>query len=114
MVPASSAAHDDADVHRCRCHLDEGGIRVTTFCRGVAATRAFPTKTTPCHPRLAVPLSPQIVTRSLAIIIVSVMVLMLAMFLLMLTESQPFDKIMFEQSSRLCHLSGLSTGITAP
>jgi trk system potassium uptake protein TrkH len=52
------------------------------------------------------------VTRSLAIIIVSTMVLMLAMFLLMLTESQPFDKIMFETVSAFATV-GLSTGITA-
>jgi trk system potassium uptake protein TrkH len=52
------------------------------------------------------------VTRSLAIIIVSTMVLMLAMFLLMLTESQSFDKIMFETISAFATV-GLSTGITA-
>lgn len=40
------------------------------------------------------------------------MVLMLAMFLLMLTESQPFDKIMFETISAFATV-GLSTGITA-
>ena len=40
------------------------------------------------------------------------MVLMLAMFLLMLTESQSFDKIMFETISAFATV-GLSTGITA-
>ncbi len=51
-------------------------------------------------------------TRSLAIIIVSTMVLMLAMFLLMVTEDLPFDKIMFETISAFATV-GLSTGITA-
>ncbi|KHN63962.1 potassium transporter TrkG, partial [Aeromonas hydrophila] len=42
----------------------------------------------------------------------STMVLMLAMFLLMLTEQQSFDKIMFETISAFATV-GLSTGITA-
>ncbi|MNQ94653.1 Ktr system potassium uptake protein B [compost metagenome] len=88
-----------------------GGIKVTTFAVVLLATRAFLTKR-PHVTAFGRTLSPQIVTRSLAIIIVSVMVLMLAMFLLMLTESQPFDKIMFETVSAFATV-GLSTGITA-
>lgn len=40
------------------------------------------------------------------------MVLMLAMFLLMITEDLPFDRIMFETISAFATV-GLSTGITA-
>lgn len=88
-----------------------GGIKVTTFAVVLLATRAFLTKR-PHVTAFGRTLSPQIVTRSLAIIIVSTMVLMLAMFLLMLTESQSFDKIMFETISAFATV-GLSTGITA-
>lgn len=88
-----------------------GGIKVTTFAVVLLATKAFLTKR-PHVTAFGRTLSPQIVTRSLAIIIVSTMVLMLAMFLLMLTEQQSFDKIMFETISAFATV-GLSTGITA-
>ena len=88
-----------------------GGIKVTTFAVVVLATRAFLTK----RPHVTAfdrTIAPQVVTRSLAIIIVSAMVLMLAMFLLMVTEDLPFDRIMFETISAFATV-GLSTGITA-
>lgn len=88
-----------------------GGIKVTTFAVVLLATRAFLSKR-PHVTAFGRTLSPQIVTRSLAIIIVSTMVLMLAMFLLMVTEDLPFDKIMFETVSAFATV-GLSTGITA-
>ncbi|MBE8738702.1 Ktr system potassium transporter B, partial [Aeromonas veronii] len=88
-----------------------GGIKVTTFAVVLLATKAFLTKR-PHVTAFGRTLSPQIVTRSLAIIIVSTMVLMLAMFLLMVTEDLPFDKIMFETISAFATV-GLSTGITA-
>ncbi|MGL5992332.1 MAG: TrkH family potassium uptake protein, partial [Aeromonas sobria] len=88
-----------------------GGIKVTTFAVVLLATKAFLTKR-PHVTAFGRTLSPQIVTRSLAIIIVSTMVLMLAMFLLMISEDLPFDKIMFETISAFATV-GLSTGITA-
>ena len=88
-----------------------GGIKVTTFAVVLLATRAFLSKR-PHVTAFGRTLSPQIVTRSLAIIMVSTMVLMLAMFLLMVTEDLPFDKIMFETVSAFATV-GLSTGITA-
>ncbi|MDM5072504.1 TrkH family potassium uptake protein [Aeromonas bestiarum] len=88
-----------------------GGIKVSTFAVVLLATKTFLTKR-PHVTAFGRTLSPQIVTRSLAIIIVSTMVLMLAMFLLMITEQQSFDKIMFETISAFATV-GLSTGITA-
>lgn len=88
-----------------------GGIKVTTFAVVVLATRAFLTKQ-PHVTAFGRSVSSQVVTRSLAIIIVSAMVLFLAMFLLMMTEPLPFDKIMFEVVSAFATV-GLSTGITA-
>ena len=88
-----------------------GGIKVTTFAVVLLATRAFLTKR-PHVTAFGRTIAPQVVTRSLAIIIVSAMVLMLAMFLLMITEDLPFDRIMFETISAFATV-GLSTGITA-
>lgn len=88
-----------------------GGIKVTTFAVVLLATKSFLTKR-PHVTAFGRTLSPQIVTRSLAIIIVSAMVLMLAMFLLMVTEDLPFDKIMFETISAFATV-GLTTGITS-
>ncbi|MGL5032038.1 MAG: TrkH family potassium uptake protein [Aeromonas sp.] len=88
-----------------------GGIKVTTFAVVLLATKAFLTKR-PHVIAFGRTLSSQIVTRSLAIIIISAMVLMLSMFLLMVTEDLPFDKIMFETISAFATV-GLSTGITA-
>ncbi|MGL5597585.1 MAG: potassium transporter TrkG, partial [Aeromonas sp.] len=87
------------------------GIKVTTFAVVLLATKAFLTKR-PHVIAFGRTLSSQIVTRSLAIIIISAMVLMLSMFLLMVTEDLPFDKIMFETISAFATV-GLSTGITA-
>ncbi|ALP40367.1 TrkH family potassium uptake protein [Aeromonas schubertii] len=88
-----------------------GGIKVTTFAVVMLSTRAFLTKQ-PHVTAFGRTIGPQVVTRSLAIIIVSTMVLFLAMFLLMITESLPFDKVMFEVVSAFATV-GLSTGITA-
>ncbi len=88
-----------------------GGIKVTTFAVVLLATKAFLTKR-PHVTAFGRTLSSQIVTRSLAIIMVSTMVLMLAMFLLMLTEQLPNDQIMIETISAFATV-GLSTGITA-
>ncbi|MGL5287037.1 MAG: TrkH family potassium uptake protein [Aeromonas sp.] len=88
-----------------------GGIKVTTFAVVILATRAFLTKQ-PHTSAFGRTISAQAVTRSLAIIIVSAMVLFVAMFLLMITEKLPFDKIMFEVVSAFATV-GLSTGITS-
>lgn len=88
-----------------------GGIKVTTFAVVLLATRAFLTKR-PHVTAFGRTIGPQVVTRALAIILVSVMVLFLALFLLMLTESLPFEKILFEVVSAFATV-GLSTGITA-
>ncbi len=88
-----------------------GGIKVSTFVVAIAATWAFLTqkqhvvmfKRTISWPH---------VTRALAIIVVSGIVLTTAMFLLMLTESASFDKIMFETISAFATV-GLTAGLTA-
>ncbi|MGO2507549.1 MAG: TrkH family potassium uptake protein [Vibrio hibernica] len=88
-----------------------GGIKVSTFVVAVVATWAFLRqkqhvvmfRRTVSWPR---------VTRSLAIIVVSGLLLTLAMFLLMLTEKSSFDRVMFETISAFATV-GLTAGLTA-
>ncbi|CAM2805437.1 TrkH family potassium uptake protein [Vibrio mytili] len=88
-----------------------GGIKVSTFAVAFMATWAFLTqkkhivmfKRTVNWPT---------VTKSLAIIVVSGAILTTAMFLLMLTENAPFDKILFETISAFATV-GLTAGLTA-
>ncbi|MFV0576556.1 MAG: TrkH family potassium uptake protein [Vibrio sp.] len=88
-----------------------GGIKVSTFVIAIAATWAFLTqKQNVVLFRRTV--SWPTVTRSLAIIIVSGIILTLSMFALMLTEHASFDKIMFEVISAFATV-GVTAGLTA-
>ncbi|MGL5947755.1 MAG: TrkH family potassium uptake protein [Aeromonas sp.] len=87
-----------------------GGIKVTTFAVVLLATRSFLTKR-PAVSAFGRAIPPPVVTKALAIIIVSSMVLMLATFGLLLTESLPFDQLLFEAVSAFATV-GLTTGIT--
>lgn len=88
-----------------------GGIKVSTFVVAIVATWAFLRqkqhavifKRTVSWPK---------VTRALAIIVVSGIILTVSMFLLMLTEEASFDKVMFEVISAFATV-GLSAGLTA-
>ncbi|OEF23489.1 TrkH family potassium uptake protein [Vibrio rumoiensis] len=88
-----------------------GGIKVSTFVVAAVATWAFLRqkqhvvmfKRTVSWPK---------VTRSLAIIVVSGIILTGSMFLLMLTEKASFDKVLFETISAFATV-GLTAGLTA-
>ncbi|WP_153448694.1 TrkH family potassium uptake protein [Vibrio algicola] len=88
-----------------------GGIKVSTFVVAVVATWSFLRqkqnvvmfRRTVSWPK---------VTRSLAIIVVSGIILTFSMFLLMLTEKASFEKVMFETISAFATV-GLSAGLTA-
>lgn len=88
-----------------------GGIKVSTFVVSVAATWAFlrQQKHVVLFQRT---ITWQTVTKCLAIIVVSFWVLVLAMFILMITEQASFDTVMFETISAFATV-GLSTGLTA-
>ncbi|NAW57436.1 MULTISPECIES: TrkH family potassium uptake protein [unclassified Vibrio] len=88
-----------------------GGIKVSTFSVAIMATWAFLTQK-----RYVVlfkrTISWPTVTKALAIIVVSGLLLTTAMFLLMLTEQSSFDKVMFETISAFATV-GLTAGLTA-
>jgi trk system potassium uptake protein TrkH len=87
-----------------------GGIKVSTFVVTAVATWSFLRQRQ--HViifKRTVP--PKTVTKCLAIIMVSGMVLSLAMFGLMLTEDAPFEQIMFETISAFSTV-GLTVGLT--
>ncbi|MGF1742244.1 TrkH family potassium uptake protein [Vibrio profundum] len=88
-----------------------GGIKVSTFAVALVATWAFlrQKKHVVMFKRTV---SWQVVTKSLAIIVVSGVLLTLAMFLLMVTEHATFAKVMFETISAFSTV-GLSAGLTA-
>lgn len=88
-----------------------GGIKVSTFAVAFVATWAFlrQKKHVVMFKRT---IDWPVVTKSLAIIVVSGAILTSAMFMLMLTEKSGFDKVMFETISAFATV-GLTAGLTA-
>lgn len=88
-----------------------GGIKVSTFAVAFVATWAFlrQKKHVVMFKRTV---GWPVVTKSLAIIVVSGAILTIAMFLLMITEQASFDKVMFETISAFATV-GLTAGLTA-
>lgn len=88
-----------------------GGIKVSTFAVAFVATWSFlrQKRHVVMFKRTV---SWQAVTKSLAIIVVSGAMLTTAMFLLMLTEKAPFDRVVFEVISAFATV-GLTAGLTA-
>ncbi|TFH89910.1 TrkH family potassium uptake protein [Vibrio ouci] len=88
-----------------------GGIKVSTFVVAFVATWAFlrQKKHVVMFKRTV---GWPVVTKSLAIIVVSGAILTIAMFLLMLTENASFDKVLFETISAFATV-GLTAGLTA-
>lgn len=88
-----------------------GGIKVSTFVVAIAATWTFLRQQNQIELfRRAIPW--QTVTKCLAIIVVSGLLLLVAMFLLMLTEQAKFEVVMFETISAFATV-GLTAGLTA-
>lgn len=88
-----------------------GGIKVSTFVVAMAATSAFLRQQS--HLVLFKrSVSWTTVTKCLAIIVVTFIVLLVAMFLLMLTEQVGFDIVVFETISAFATV-GVSAGLTA-
>ena len=88
-----------------------GGIKVSTFVVAVLATWSFLKQ----RDRVVLfkrTISNQTVTKSLAIIVVSGIVLTIAMFALMITEKAPFYEVMFETISAFATV-GVTAGLTA-
>ena len=88
-----------------------GGIKVSTFVVAILATWSFLKQ----RDRVVLfkrTISNQTVTKSLAIIVVSGIVLLIAMFALMLTEKAPFYEVMFETISAFATV-GVTAGLTA-
>jgi len=88
-----------------------GGIKVSTFAVAFVATWSFlrQKKHVVMFKRTV---GWPVVTKSLAIIVVSGAILTLAMFLLMLTEKASFEKVLFETISAFATV-GLTAGLTA-
>ncbi|OBT17034.1 Ktr system potassium transporter B [Vibrio sp. UCD-FRSSP16_10] len=88
-----------------------GGIKVSTFVVAAMATWAFlrQKKHVVLFHRT---IGSQTITRSLAIIVVSGILLFLAMFALMITEQAPFKVVIFETISAFATV-GVSAGLTA-
>ncbi|GAM74571.1 potassium uptake protein [Vibrio ishigakensis] len=88
-----------------------GGIKVSTFVVAAAATYSFL-----CQKNHIVlfrrTIGNQTVTKALAIIVVSGLILFVAMFALMITEKAPFNVIVFETISAFATV-GVSAGLTA-
>jgi len=88
-----------------------GGIKVTTFVVALAATWAFLRQQS--HVVLFKrSVAWTTVTKCLAIIVVSLLMLVIAMFLLMVTEQAGFDVVMFETISAFATV-GVTAGLTA-
>nr|WP_318465489.1 TrkH family potassium uptake protein [Photobacterium leiognathi] len=88
-----------------------GGIKVSTFVVAILATWSFLKQ----RDRVVLfkrTISYQTVTKSLAIIVVSGIVLTIAMFALMITEKAPFYEVMFETISAFATV-GVTAGLTA-
>ncbi len=87
-----------------------GGIKVSTFAVAFVATWAFlrQKKHVVMFQRSV---SWETVTKSLAIIVVSGAVLTIAMFVLMISENAPFEKVVFETISAFATV-GLTVGLT--
>lgn len=88
-----------------------GGIKVSTFAVAFVATWSFLRQKTHVV-MFQRTVSWPTVTKALAIIVVSGAILTVAMFLLMLTETAPFEQILFETISAFATV-GLTTGLTA-
>ncbi|ROS05195.1 trk system potassium uptake protein TrkH [Sinobacterium caligoides] len=88
-----------------------GGIKVTTFVTVALATKAFlgRRKDVVVFGRT---LPKQVLWRSLAIVTISAMFLLLAMFILLITEQAPFLVVMFETVSAFA-TTGVSAGLTS-
>ncbi|MPY24660.1 TrkH family potassium uptake protein [Shewanella sp. YLB-07] len=87
-----------------------GGIKVSTFVVVAVATWSFLRQ----RPHVSIfkrTVPSKTVTKCLAIIVVSGIILSLAMFSLMLTENAPFEQIMFETISAFSTV-GLTAGLT--
>lgn len=88
-----------------------GGIKVSTFVVAMVATLSFlRQRNKVVILKRSVPWNT--VTKCLAIIVVSFIVLITAMFLLMITEKAPFSLVMFETISAFATV-GLTAGLTA-
>lgn len=88
-----------------------GGIKVSTFVVAIAATWAFLRQQS--HVVLFKrSVSWPTVTKCLAIIVVSCLMLVIAMFILMITEQAAFDVVMFETISAFATV-GVTAGLTA-
>ena len=88
-----------------------GGIKVSTFAIAAVATWSFlRQRDYVVIFKRTIPW--QTVTKCLAIIVVSFVILVLAMFLLMITENAPFDRVMFEVVSAFATV-GVTAGLTA-
>lgn len=88
-----------------------GGIKVSTFVVAILATWSFLKQ----RDRVVLfkrTISNQTVTKSLAIIVVSGILLTIAMFALMITEKAPFYEVMFETISAFATV-GVTAGLTA-
>jgi len=88
-----------------------GGIKVSTFAVAFVATWSFLRQKTHVV-MFQRTVSWPTVTKALAIIVVSGAILTISMFLLMLTETAPFEQILFETISAFATV-GLTTGLTA-
>lgn len=88
-----------------------GGIKVSTFAVAFVATWTFLRQKNHVV-MFKRTIDWTVVTKSLAIIVVSGAILTSAMFLLMLTEKASFDKVMFETISAFATV-GLTAGLTA-
>ncbi|BAJ00346.1 TrkH family potassium uptake protein [Shewanella violacea] len=88
-----------------------GGIKVSTFVVVAVATWSF-LRQRPHVILFKRTVPSRTVTKCLAIIVISGIILALAMFALMLTENAPFEQIMFETISAFATV-GLTAGLTA-
>ncbi|UJF18561.1 TrkH family potassium uptake protein [Vibrio sp. SS-MA-C1-2] len=88
-----------------------GGIKVSTFTVAMVATKAF-LKQQPQVILFKRTIPNAIVTKCLAITVVSILVLVIALFVLMVTENAPMDRVVFETISAFGTV-GLTAGLTA-
>ena len=87
-----------------------GGVKVSTFTIAIVATWSFlRQRDYVVIFKRTIPW--QTVTKCLAIIVVSFVTLVVAMFLLMITEDAPFDRVMFEVVSAFATV-GVTAGLT--
>jgi len=87
-----------------------GGIKVSTFAVAMVATWSF-LRQRDHVVMFKRAISNSLISKSLAIIVVSFILLFIAMFLLMITENAPFGMVMFETISAFATV-GLTAGLT--